>query len=48
MKRSVNNQIITQIMYAGLLSNIICMPLLTWRIIFAPLHPEVKKHTVTA
>ena len=38
MKRSVNNQLFSQIMFSGLLCNIICTPVLTWRIIWSPIN----------
>ena len=37
MKRSLHNQLLTQVGYSILLSNIICTPIYTWRIIFTRL-----------
>ena len=41
MKRSINNQLYTQINYAVILHNIIYYPLFTWRHIFGPLYPSL-------
>ena len=37
MKRSLHNQLLTQVGYSIILSNLICTPILTWRIIFTRL-----------
>ena len=37
MKRSLHNQLLTQVGYSIILYNIICTPILTWRIIFTRL-----------
>ena len=41
MKRSLKNQIMVQIWYTGIVSNNICSPLITWRLIFGPLNPHI-------
>ena len=41
MKRSLKNQIMVQIWYSGIVSNNICSPLITWRLIFGPLNPHI-------
>ena len=41
MKRSMKNQLMIQIWYNGVISNNICTPLLTWRILFGTLNPNV-------
>ena len=37
MKRSLHNQLLTQVCYSSILSNLICTPVLAWRIIFTRL-----------
>ena len=39
MKRSLKNQLVSQFGYGMMISNTICNPLLTWRIMFGPM-PE--------
>ena len=39
MKRSLKNQLFSQFGYGMMISNTICNPLLTWRIMFGPM-PE--------
>ena len=42
MKHSLNNQIVSQVMLSGLLDNVVCMPVLTWRIVScSPLHSTI-------
>ena len=41
MKRSLKNQIMVQIWYTGIVSNNICSPLITWRLIVGPLNPNI-------
>ena len=41
MKRLLKNQIMVQICYTGIVSNNICSPLITWRLIFGPLNPHI-------
>ena len=41
MKRSLKNQIMVQIWYTGIVSNNICSPLITWRLIFGPLNSDI-------
>ena len=38
LKRSINNQLVTQLSFAMILHNIVCTSIFTWRIIFGPLH----------
>ena len=46
MKRSLNNQIVSQVMLSGLLDNVVCMPVLTWRIVSgSPLHSAIAAFT---
>ena len=39
LKRSINNQLVTQLSFAMILHNLVCTSIFTWRIIFGPLHP---------
>ena len=39
MKRSLDNQLLTQATYASLLNNIFFMPLFAWRVMLGPLNP---------
>ena len=41
MKRSINNQLSTQLSCAMILHNIIYSTLFTWRSIFGPIHPKL-------
>ena len=41
MKRSLKNQLVAQMGYCMIINNTICTPLLTWRIFFGPLSPEI-------
>ena len=41
MKRSLKNQLVAQMGYSMIINNTICTPLLTWRIFFGPLSPEI-------
>ena len=41
MKRSLKNQLLAQMGYSMIINNTICTPLLTWRIFFGPLSPEI-------
>lgn len=41
LKRSMKNQVMIQIWYTGIISNNICTPLLTWRILFGTLNPYI-------
>ena len=43
MKRSMKNQLMIQIWYNGVISNNICTPLLTWRILFGTLNPNTVR-----
>ena len=38
LKRSINNQLVTQLSFAMILHNIVCTSILTWRILFGPVH----------
>ena len=42
MKRSVNNQLITQAVLAMLLNSIFFQPLFTWRVIIGPITPRLS------
>jgi hypothetical protein len=42
MKRSVANLIVSQIGYVGALSNVVFLPLLTWRVIIGPIQPDLS------
>ena len=46
MKRSISNLIVSQICYVGVLSNIVFLPFLTWRVIIGPIQPDLlgKSH----
>ena len=39
MKRSINNQLVTQISFAMILHNVVSTTSFTWRIIFGPINP---------
>ena len=41
MKRSLKNQLLAQMGYSMIINNTICTPLLTLRIYFGPLSPEI-------
>ena len=42
MKRSIANFIVSQICFAGVLSNIVFWPFLTWRVIIGPIQPDLS------
>ena len=42
MKRSIANLIVSQIVYVGVLSNIVFLPFLAWRVIIGPIQPDLS------
>ena len=41
MKRSLNNQLTSHLMFGMLLNNNVILPTLVWRVIFEPIHPFI-------